>query len=227
MPDNPTPSASGSPETVAWIAPTEAGRAQQLLDTHPHLVSANKELDWLPNAKLLPHAQQHVALTGTKAALAANRPSQTDELAAVVRDMRTPLTELRGVMKKKFKDAYEGYYPKFGLKKVGKNWQLPNDRDDLEIALRDFLIPALTMYGFQDDPDTGTAVWQPLLDRLTTALDEAGETDENRSVAVGQSTPLDAITEKALRSLYHLAIAHNPDNWESVLRGWGWRKTSF
>lgn len=229
MTDQPTPGATpddaGNP--VSWIAPTEAQRAKQLLDTHPHLVVINKELDWLPNDKLLSHAQQHVTLTDTKGQLAANRPSQTGALKRVVNDTSTPLTELRGVIKKKFKKAYEEYYPKFGLTKIGKNWDLPNDRDDLEIALRDYLIPALTTYGFQDDPDTGTAVWQPLLTRLSVGLDAAADTDEARSVAVGEATPLDGTTEKALRCLYHLALAHFPETWESVLRGWGWRKTSF
>ncbi|MBC7448665.1 MAG: hypothetical protein H7330_11465 [Hymenobacteraceae bacterium] len=107
MPDQPTPAAEAAPQTVAWVAPTEAERAQQLLDTHPHLVAANKELDWLFNPKLLTHAQAHVAATGTKAGLAANRPAQTADLAKVVKQMSAPLTELRGVMKKKFKDGYE------------------------------------------------------------------------------------------------------------------------
>ena len=228
MPESPIPpTPDPQPQTTPWIAPTEPGRAQQLLDTHPHLVAANKEMDWLPNAKLLPHAQSHVALTDVKAGLVADRPSQTDALKKVVKEMSTPLTELRGVIKKKFKDDYEGYYPKFGLKSRGKNWELPKDRNDLEKALRDFLIPALTDYGFQDDADTGTAVWAPLLTRLTNALDAAGRTDADRSVAVGQASPLDVITEEALRCIVHLMMAHNPRGWESVLRGWGWRKTSF
>ena len=227
MPDQPTPLPDTQPATIAWIAPTEGGRAQQLLATQPHLLTANKELDWLPNLQLLAHAQEHVALTGTKAGLAANRPAQTVELSQTVEAMRKPLTELRGLMKKKFKDNYQSYYPQFGLKQIGKNWRLPDDRDELLIAVRDFLIPALTTYGFQGDADTGTAVWQLLLQRLQTGLLGAGKTDADRSVAVGQSSPLDIVTEKALRSLYHLAIAHNPDTWESVLRGWGWRKTSF
>ncbi len=227
MPESPTPAPETPPQTIAWIPSTEAVRAQLLLDTHPRLVAAKKELDWLLNAPLLTHAQKHVAATATKAGLAATRPAQTDDLAAVVKEMRKPLTELRGVMKKKFKAAYEGYYPQFGLEKVSKNWQLPKDRDDLETALRDFLLPALTTHGFQADPDTGTAVWQPLLDRLSTALDAAGGTDEARSLAVGESSPLDITTDKALRCIVHLLMAHNPDGWESTLRGWGWRKTSF
>ncbi len=228
MADSPDPTpAPEAPQRVAWIAPDEAGRARQLLDTYPHLVSANKELDWLPNAELERHAQDHVATTAVKAGLAATRPAETEKLKAVVRDTSTPLTELRGVLKKKFKDAYQSYYPQFGLRLESKNWDLPDDRDDLEIALRDFLIPALTTYGFQDDPDTGTAVWAPLLARLTTSLDAAGRIDINRSTAVGEATPLDEKTDKALRCLFHLALAHYPDTWESVLRGWGWRKTSF
>ncbi|MBC7448669.1 MAG: hypothetical protein H7330_11485 [Hymenobacteraceae bacterium] len=141
--------------------------------------------------------------------------------------MSGPLTELRGLMKKKFKDDYASFYPKFGLRKESRKWDLPNDGDDLEIALRDFLLPALVTYGFAQDPDTGTAVWAPLLQRLVDGLDTTGQTDKARSIAVGQATPLDEKTDKALRCLYYLARAHNPDNWESVLRGWGWRKTSF
>ncbi|MBC7448668.1 MAG: hypothetical protein H7330_11480 [Hymenobacteraceae bacterium] len=65
------------PPHSTWGAPTEAGRAQQLLDTHSHLATTNKALDWLPNPQLLPHAQAHVHATATKARLAADRPSQT------------------------------------------------------------------------------------------------------------------------------------------------------
>ena|GEM_PF-6656943 len=70
-------------------------------------------------------------------------------------------------------------------------------------------------------------MWQPLLTQLSTAHTNAGKTDADRSTAKGTTGPQDELTEKALRALVHLVQAQFPDTWEDVLRGWGWRKTSF
>ena len=141
--------------------------------------------------------------------------------------MSAPLTELRGLLKKKFKAGYEAYYPQFGLVKSGTDWKLPYDHDDLITALREKLLPALRTHGFENDADTGTAVWEPLLAQLDTAQTTAQKTDATRSEAKTTTDPQDAKTEKALRCIVHLLEAHHPDDWEQVLRAWGWRKTSF
>ena len=223
-PQNPTPD---SPNHIGWIAPTEAGRAKQLLDAHPHLVTEQLELRWFKNNQLLTHATTQQTAVSTKSTLATQRPAQTQDIKTAVKGMSKPLTELRGVMKKKFKEEYKAYYPQFGLVEIGGDWKLPEDHDVLVDNLRNLLIPALSTHGFADDPDTGTAVWQPLLDALDTANTKADETDAGRSKAVGDTTPQDALTQKALRALVHLAQAQFPDTWEDVLRSWGWRKTSF
>jgi|GEM_PF-4037052 len=223
-PQNPTPDPANH---IGWIAPTEAGRAEQLLDAHPHLVTEKLELRWFKNDQLLTHATAQKTAVSNKTTLATQRPAQTRAIKTAVQGMSKPLTELRGVMKKKFKEKYEAYYPQFGLVKTGKNWQLPEDHDVLVDNLRNLLIPALTTHGFAQDSDTGTAIWQPLLDALDTANTGADETDASRSKAVGNTTPQDELATKALRALVHLAQAQFPDTWEAVLRSWGWRKTGF
>lgn len=223
---SPTPPAATS-TSKGWVAPTETGRAQQLLDAYPHLVTQKLELRWFDNPTLLVHATAQLAAIGTKGAAADQRPAQTEAKKQAIAAMRTPLTELRGVLKKKFKDAYEGYYPQFGLVHNGQSWQLPKDHDELIGALRDKLLPALAQHGFAADADTGTAVWQPLLDKLNTAHTAALGFDAARSQAVGTTGPQDAQTDKALRALLHLAQSQFPDTWEDELRAWGWRKTSF
>ena len=229
MPDQPipTPSPSSEPNPVGWIAPTAPERAQQLLDAQPHLVAEKLALAWFSNADVLTHATaQQQALT-SKSILATQRPAQTQAKATAIAAMRTPLTELRGVLKKKFKDAYRAYYPQFGLVQSGSDWILPVDHDVLITNLRDKLLPALVQYGFDQDTDTGTAVWQPLLDQLADAHTAALGTDSARSKAKIATDPQDAKTTKALRCLVHLVQAHFPDDWEGKLRTWGWRKTSF
>jgi hypothetical protein len=215
------------PIVKSWIAPTEAERAQQLLDTHAHLLAAGHELGWLPNDRLLAHATRHRAGVGSKDQLRGQRPIHTMDMEKVIEHLSQPLTELRVVMKKKFKAAYEAHYPEFGLEKIGKNWRLPIDHEDLIDSLEKFLLPALRAHGFDQDPDTGTAVWQPLLDQLKASHTDAMSTDESRSALVGETNPQDEQTTKALRAIYHLAQAHFPDTWEETLRSWGWRKTSF
>ncbi|MDO7873832.1 hypothetical protein Q5H93_03740 [Hymenobacter sp. ASUV-10] len=223
-PQNPTPDPSNH---LGWIAPTEAGRAAQLLLAHPHLVAEKLELRWFPNAQLLTHATTHQSAIDSKSTLATGRPIHTRAIEKAVAGMRQPLSELRGVIKKKFKDDYEAYYPTFGLVKSGPNWILPVDHDVLVKNLQTKLLPALTKYGFADDPDTGTAIWQPLLNALDTANTDASKTDASRAEAVGTSAPQDEQTTKALRALVHLVQAQFPDTWEAVLREWEWQKTSF
>ena len=57
---------------------------------------------------------------------------------------------------------------------------LPYEHDDLVDNLRDMLLPKLAEYGFDQDPDTGTAIWQALLDRLAGAHTAAAGTDSGR-----------------------------------------------
>ncbi len=223
----PAPTPAAEVNAVGWVAPPEAGRAQQLLDAHPHLVADNLELRWLPNPALhTTAAAQRTALSG-KSTLASQRPALTQNMRAAVVAMRQPLSELRGVIKKKFKDNFAAYYPQFGLVLSAGDWKLPVDHDVLVENLRTKLLPKLVEHGFAQDPDTGTAVWQPLLDQLATANTDAAGTDAGRSQAKISTDPQDALIEKALRALVHLAQAQFPDNWADVLRGWGWRKSSF
>lgn len=222
-----SPDATPEPAATGWVAPTELGRAQQVLATQPHLVAAGYALAWYPNAALLADATAQQAAVLAKGTAAGQRPALTKAKETAIQAMSQPLTELRGVMKKKFKEGYEAYYPQFGLVKSGKNWVLPHDHDDLIVALREKLLPALRTYGFGDDADTGTAVWQPLLAQLSTAQTQALGTDTARSSAKTSTDPQDAKLEKALRCVVHLLQAHHPDDWEDTLRGWGWRKTSF
>jgi hypothetical protein len=228
---DPQPALTATPaaaiNSVGWIAPTEAGRAQQLLDAHPHLVADNLELRWFLNARLLTTATaQGTALSG-KSTLKAQRPAQTQAMKKAVIGMRKPLSELRGVIKKKFKEDYEAYYPQFGLVLSAGDWKLPIDHDVLVENLKTKLLPKLIEHGFDQDADTGTAVWQPLLDQLAGANTAAAGTDAARSTAKITTDPQDELIEKALRALVHLVQAQFPDNWEDVLRGWGWRKSSF
>ncbi len=227
QPPSTTTPAAADTQSVGWIAPTQAGRAEQLLQAHPHLVADNLELRWLLNPALLAHATAQQAAVSGKKNLVAGRPVQTQAMKDAVRDMSKPLTELRGLLKKKFKENYAAYYPQFGLVQTAGDWRLPVDHDVLVENLRDMLLPKLVEHGFDQDPDTGTAVWQPLLDKLDTANTAAAGTDATRAKAVADTTPQDALTEKALRALVHLVQAQFPDTWDGVLRGWGWRKASF
>ena len=225
----PTAAPAATPETAAkgWIAPTELGRAQQLRTTQPYLAKAGYSLAWYPNAALLAEATAQEKALLEKSSAAGQRPVLTQAKGAAVKAMSQPLTELRGLLKKKFKAGYEAYYPQFGLLKSGEDWKLPYDHDDLIVALREKLLPALLTHKFGDDADTGTAVWAPLLAQLTTAQQAAQETDAARSATKATTDPQDAKIEKALRCIVHLLQAHHPDDWEAVLRGWEWRKTSF
>ena len=218
---------TSEPATKGWIAPTELGRAQQLRATYPYLAKAGYALAWYPNATLLAEATaQETALLG-RSGTASQRPALTQAKQTAVKGMARPLTELRGVLKKKFKAGYEAYYPQFGLVETSQGWVLPHDHDDLIIALREKLLPALLTYKFGDDADTGTAVWTPLLAQLSAAQGTAIGADAARSATKTSTDPQDEKIEKALRCIVHLLQAHHPDDWEQVLRSWEWRKTSF
>ena len=223
----PTAPAPATPDRTAWIAPSELGRAQQLKATHAHLLAQGLELKWYPNAELLAEATAQETAVQGKSNTAVLRPALTEDKRTAIAAMSQPLTELRGLIKKKFKDQYAAYYPQFGLVQSGKNWVLPIDQDELVGALQTKLLPALLTHGFGADADAGTAVWQPLLTTLAGAQTQALGVDAARSTARTATTPQDEKTDLALRSIVHLLQAHHPTDWEGMLRGWGWRKTSF
>ena len=136
------------------------------------------------------------------------------------------MPELRALLKKKFKDAYQSRYEEFGFVRSGKNWDLPDDRDIRADNISNLLLPALTTHGLQADPDSGTAVWSAIATDLAQALGRSSNTKRDRSTHVAATTPQGRDVEVALQCLVHLVRANYPQAPEKMLRAFGFLRES-
>ena len=226
---DPTPPPGGDDDettATAWIARDELQRAQQLEKAGARLEADGERLRWITHPETRQLATDNLAAITAKRQTAAQRPGQTITLENVDAQTDTAASELRALMKKKIKTDYQRYYPTFGFVQSGKNWVLPFDRDQRAVAIRDLLLPALLTHGMGADPDTGTAVWQGILGVLAPALTTADATKRGRTEQVATTTPQSAKVEKALRAIIHLVKAQWPDEWEAMLRVYGFVRES-
>ncbi|MBC7447702.1 MAG: hypothetical protein H7330_06540 [Hymenobacteraceae bacterium] len=224
---DPTPGGDDD-ETIAtaWIATDELQRAQQVQKAGARLIVDGERLRWITNAEIGQLGTDALAAITAKRQTAARRTGQTITLENVDEMTEAATSELRTLMKKKLKKDYQRYYKDFGFVPSGKNWILPIDRDKRAVAIHDLLLSALLTHGMGADPDTGTAVWQDILDVLAPALTTADTTKRGRTEQVATTTPQSAKVEKALRAIIHLVKAQWPDEWQAMLRVYGFVRES-
>ena len=221
-----TPTPSAEPDTTAWVARDEAQRAKQLQTATAKMVSEDVKLKWTTTADLQQLADDSHTAIMAKQGVAASGGGQTATLRAIDERISKVVPELRGLLKKKFKDDYQAYYEEFGFMRSGKNWELPVDRDLRANKIENLLLPALTRYGMQADVDSGTAVWQTISTDLKAALGTSIGTKQNRATYVAATTPQGEKVETALRCIVHLVRANYPDAPEKMLRAFGFLKES-
>ena len=221
-----TPTPSAEPDTTAWVARDEAQRAKQLQTATAKMVSEDVKLKWTTTADLQQLADDSHTAIMAKQGVAASGGGQAATLRAIDERISKVVPELRGLLKKKFKDDYQAYYEEFGFVRSGKNWELPDDRDLRANKIENLLLPALTRHGMQADADSGTAVWQAISTDLKAALGTSIGTKQNRATYVAATTPQGEKVETALRCIVHLVRANYPEAPEKMLRAFGFLKES-
>ena len=223
----PTPApAAAEVDATAWIAPDEAQRARQLQTAAAMMETEGLTLKWKTTADLKKLGLDNHTAIMAKQGVAAKGGGQAAALRAIDDRIRLVVPELRNLMEKKFKAAYQSYYEEFGFVRAGKNWQLPDDREIRADKIENLLLPALTTHGMQDDADTGTGVWEAISDDLNQALGRSTTTKRTRSTHVATTTPQGEEVLLALRSIVHLVKANYPLAPEKMLRAFGFLKES-
>jgi hypothetical protein len=127
------------------------------------------------------------------------------------------------------KDKYEGdaisYYSLFGIEKIGKNYELPTDKDKRKDVL-DIIITAIASEGFGNEK-YGTAFWTLMKTDYTKLLKDANDNDSSVSSDVGKKTVLKDEIEEVLNSIIYLIKGNYPKTWEAELRNWGFLKEHY
>lgn len=229
MADQPIPPpADNDPDSQStpWLPGDELQRAQVLKKANAQLRNDNEKLRWITHDEIDQLAADNEAAITVKRQVAAQRPDQTVTLENVDATCAVLVPELRILLEKKFKKDYRRYYKEFGFVLSNRNWILPYDRDTRRDNIRDLLRPALAKYGMAADVDTGDAKWAAVEAALTTGLNTADTTKRDHSGRVIVTGAQGEKVIKVLRAIIHLVKAQWPDDWEKMLRVYGFLRES-
>lgn len=133
--------------------------------------------------------------------------------------------EVKVYIRKKFKKNDKANYGRYGIVKYGNTYKFPVDHDERKLAI-DLMIGAIAADGFGAE-EYGTAFWTGVKTSYTTAYSATNTNVENRSKTKGSKDDAKAMVLKVLRSLRLIIEGNNPDNFEEILRSWGWLKEKY
>ncbi|MCX6208074.1 MAG: hypothetical protein NTZ59_00890, partial [Bacteroidetes bacterium] len=122
------------------------------------------------------------------------------------------ISGIKGYLKEKYEGDAEGYYALFGIQKIGKNYELPTDREKRKDML-DMIIAATASEGF-GSKKYGTAFWTQMKTDYTAQWKKANTTDGSVSTGVGNKNQLREELTEVLDSIINLVKANYPKTWE-------------
>jgi len=164
-------------------------------------------------------------LTGRQS-IGSNRQSQTQTLKQLDKQIDSAVKEVKVYIERKFKkDNATANFPRYGIVKERKTYQLPTDRDARKEALA-LMIAATTADGFPTE-EFGTAFWITMQTDYTNALKAAQDTDKDVSDGVAGKNQLKASIRKTLTALRFVLRGNYPDTYQSVYRTWGWQAEDY
>lgn len=123
------------------------------------------------------------------------------------------------------KDSYMDYFGQFGIVKEGASYKFPSDRNKRKNALRQ-TIAAIQAQGFEDKT-YGLAFWQEINTQYGQLVDAAVHTDSSVASLVSQKKQLRQQILRTLNSLIYVIKGNYPDNYQSVMRAWGFQKEKY
>lgn len=154
------------------------------------------------------------------------RPQISARLKVLDKEFNTTLTYVKGYIAEKYTKANaQGYFAEFGIRRNGKSWGLPADRDT-RVQELDHLLTALTTHGFQTKT-YGKGWWNPRIAEYITLVQEAGSKDSSVSGAVATKDQLKKKVHRVLNSLVNIIKGNFDETWKSELRAWGYQKEKF
>lgn len=154
------------------------------------------------------------------------RPSITQTLDQLDKQMDDALSEVKVYIQKKFKKANaEAQYARYGIIHNKNTYQLPRDRDNRKTSLP-LMIAAIATDGFGAE-EFGTVFWTTMKTNYELALSNAGDTDSLVSKgAAGKNEQKKNIT-KVMNALRFVLRGNYPDTYAAVYREWGWQKEDY
>lgn len=154
------------------------------------------------------------------------RPSITQTLSQLDKQMDDAISEVKVYIQKKFKKANaEAQYARYGIINVNGSYRLPRDRDNRKTSLP-LMIAAIAADGFGAE-EFGTAFWTTMKTDYELALSNAGDTDSLVSKgASGKNQQKKNIT-KVMNALRYVLRGNYPDTYAAVYREWGWQKEDY
>ncbi len=136
------------------------------------------------------------------------------------------IAAIKGYLVYKYeKNNAPGYYPQFGIERVGKIFIVPRDRNKRAAALP-LILAAVTTHGFTDEK-YGTSYWQEIAGNYTELLTQAYAVDGTVAKKVGDKNELRKTIVKTNNALINIIKGNYPDTYKNVLREWGFQKEKY
>ena len=136
------------------------------------------------------------------------------------------IAAIKGYLVYKYeKNNAPGYYPQFGIERVGKIFIVPRDRNKRAAALPLILV-AITTHGFTGEK-YGTAYWQEIAGNYITLLTQATAIDGTVAKKVSAKNELRKTIVKTNNALINIIKGNYPDTDKNVLREWGFQEEKY
>ncbi len=162
----------------------------------------------------------------TKNTATARRNPVTMRIRELSKIIDVEIEHIKNYLAEKYgKSNAKSYYAKFGITKTSQAYKLPRDQEFKIVALEQ-LLQGIDTEGFTEKT-YGAEFWQAIYDEYKTLVNSVTDNIINVSEQVGTKKTLRADIKEVLNSLIFLIKAHNPKNYTSELRVWGFHKEKY
>jgi hypothetical protein len=181
---------------------------------------------WTQQPALAEILQQFATTLDQRLITGSGRAPVTGSLSKWDKTIQDHTDYLKTYLKDKYgKDSYMDYFGQFGIVKEGATYKFPSDRNKRKSALKQ-TIAAIQAQGFEDKT-YGLAFWQEISAQYEQLVDAAVQTDSSVAALVSQKKQLRAQILRTLNSLIYIIKGNYPDDYQSVMRAWGFQKEKY
>jgi hypothetical protein len=123
------------------------------------------------------------------------------------------------------KNTFQSYFPEFGIEKASRGYLLPTDQTQRGKSLT-LLVDGITNHQLQG-LNSSLEVWQSIKDEYFALLDESTTGKTTESEHVGDKVIYRPIIKQTLEALAGVIRWNYPENYENVLRSWGFMRETY
>ncbi len=123
------------------------------------------------------------------------------------------------------KEAFQSYFPEFGIQYIKGGYKIPYDMQERQPALA-MLIAAVQKYELRG-ANSNLATWQALKDEYDQYTSESTLSTTTESKHIGDKVIYRPKVVKTLECLAGVIKCNYPDNYENVLRSWGFLRETY